>query len=155
MTATGHALVGTMIAVKFPDPVLALSLSFFSHFAFDLIPHWDLGTHWREKTKRKLQVEAAADVILGFILSFALYNFLLKSGFHVEAGPLLVFAAIIAAQGPDWITAPSLIFRRKFPLSEFMYKIQHRLNTKLDKPWGVITQILALMILYIVLFVIF
>lgn len=155
MTAASHALIGTMIAAKVGDPVLAIGLSFASHFIADLVPHWDLGTHWREKTKRRLQLEAVADVLLGFVLSLLLYGLILGIEPHIQAGPVLVFAAIIAAQGPDWLTAPSWMFGKGFPLSDFMYQIQHRLNTKLDKPWGIVSQILALSLLYLILFVLF
>lgn len=155
MTAASHALIGTMIAVKVGDPALAIGLSFASHFIADLVPHWDLGTHWREKTRKRLQLESVADVLSGFLLSFLLYSLILEAEPHTKAGPLLIFAAIIAAQSPDWLTAPSLMFGKGFPLSDFMYQIQHRLNTKLDKPWGIVTQVLALILLFLILFVIF
>ena len=155
MKAASHALIGTMIAAKVGEPALAIGLSFASHFVADIIPHWDSGTHWREKTKIRLQLESVADVLTGFILSFILYGFILQTEAEIKAGPLLVFAAIIASQAPDWVTAPKFIFGRDFPGSEFMYQVQHKLNTKLDKPWGIVTQIVALTLLYLILFVIF
>lgn len=157
MTATSHALIGTMIAARFSgDPVLAIGVSFASHFAADIIPHWDLGTHWRKKTKLRLQLESVVDVLIGFILSYVLYGLILRNeaAFVGENYPF-VFLCIIAAQAPDWLMAPSLIFGKDFPGSDFMYQVQHRLNTKLDKPWGIITQVVALIALFLILFVIF
>ena len=155
MTATSHALIGTMIATKVGDPALALGLSFASHFVADLVPHWDLGTHWREKSKGNLRIEATADVLLGFALSLILYSLLVDIEATTTADFVLIFAAIIVSQAPDWLTAPYLMFGKGFPISDFMYQIQHKLNNKLDKPWGIITQVVALILLFLILFVIF
>ena len=156
MTAASHALIGTMIALKVTNPWLAIGLSFASHFAADLVPHWDIGTHRREKTRPELQKEAVIDVLVGFILSFLLYIFLFRQDTAFVPGSyLFVFLCIIAAQAPDWLMAPKIILGVNFPGSELMYQIQHRLNTKLDKPWGIVTQVAALILLYLILFVIF
>lgn len=154
MTATGHALIGTIIAAKFNNPYLAVPLSFVSHFAFDVLPHWDPGTHHREKTKRRLFYEATADVLVGFVASYFLYIMI-----TAEANFLLLYACVIAAQLPDWITAPYFILNIKHPLvawSKWTYKIQHVLNNRLENPfWGVMTQIGAVVATYILLFEMF
>ena len=155
MTATSHALIGTMIAVKVGDPILAIPLSLVSHFVADLVPHWDLATHWREKTKMRLQLESVADVLLGFNLSFILYGLILQIKPQAQISFILIFASIIVAQSPDWLMAPWVIFGKAFPFSKLMYQIQHRLNNKLDKPWGIVTQVVALIALFLILFVIF
>ncbi|OGH16173.1 MAG: hypothetical protein A3C30_02720 [Candidatus Levybacteria bacterium RIFCSPHIGHO2_02_FULL_40_18] len=145
------------MAAKFSgNPLLAVGASFVSHFVADVVPHWDSGTHWRKKTKERLRREAIIDVLVGFILSYILYSLILQKGPPMAlANYPFVFLCIIAAQAPDWLTAPSWMFGKDFPGSSFMYEIQHRLNVKLDKPWGIITQILALIWLYLILFVIF
>lgn len=154
MTATSHALIGTMIAVKTGNPALAIGLSFASHFAADLVPHWDLATHWREKTKMRLQLESVVDVLLGFILSYILYSLTLQLKPQAQTSLTLIFASIIVAQSPDWLMAPWVMFGKAFPFSKLMYQIQHRLNNKLDKPWGIVTQVTALILLFSILFVI-
>lgn len=153
MTATGHALVAALIAAKFNNPYIALPISFVSHFACDILPHWDSGTHHREKTKKRLFYESVADVLIGFVAAFLLYNFVTDTGNYI-----LLFFAIIAAQLPDWITAPYFILNIRHPLvnwSKSMYKLQHKLNSRLDKPWGIVTQVLTVILLYIFLFKIF
>lgn len=153
MTATGHALVGALIAAKFQNPYLSIPLSFASHFACDVLPHWDAGTHHGEKTKKRLFYESAVDVLVGFILAYVLYNLLTS-----DKNYTLLFFSIISSQLPDWITAPYFILNIKHPIvgwSKSMYKLQHRLNSRLDKPWGIITQVGTIILLYIVLFKLF
>ncbi len=149
MTATGHALIGTLIAAKVSNPVFAVLLSFASHFAGDILPHWDSGTHSRSKTRARIRTEAAFDVIIGFILSFAAYSLLLKQN---NFGLLII--SILAAQAPDWLSAPAFMFNIHIPILEQIYQIQRKLNVKLDKPWGIVTQVVAIVILYWVLFVV-
>ena len=69
MTATGHAIIGTVIAAKVGNPALAIPLAIASHFIADAIPHWDIATHRKEKTKSNLILEAFSDVLLGFVLT--------------------------------------------------------------------------------------
>lgn len=147
MTATGHALIGTLIAAKVSNPFFVVIFSFFSHFAGDILPHWDSGTHARSKTKKRIRIEAAADVLVGFLLSFVLYAFFLKQN---NFGLLII--SILAAQALDWLSAPPFMFNMHIPVLEQIYQIQRKLNVKLDKPWGIVTQIGAIVAFYIVLF---
>lgn len=152
MTATGHALVATLLIAKFPDPLVSLPLAFVSHFALDVVPHWDAGTHHHGKTKEKLFFEAGADVVLSVILSYVLYYYIGGQ----EYGILLL--GIFLSQLPDWLTAPYFILHMKSPLvswSKQMYKLQHKINNRLDKPWGIVTQITTVVLLYVLLFMIF
>lgn len=152
MTATGHALIATLIVAKFQNPYLSLPLAFASHFACDVIPHWDSGTHHHEKTKNRLFIEAGIDVGLSIILSYVLYYYIGGQ----EYGILLL--GIFLSQLPDWLTAPYFILHMKSPLvswSKQMYHFQHKINSRLDKPWGIVTQIGTIILLYILLFIIF
>jgi len=153
MTASGHALVAALIAAKFHNPYVALPLSLASHFACDLIPHWDFGTHHRDKTRRKLFFEAAADVVISVGAAFLVYhNFLGQDNY------MLLYLCVFVAQLPDWLMAPYVILnqRNKFLVwSKWMYKLQHILQSKLNLPWGLVTQIITPVILYIILFKIF
>lgn len=152
MTATGHALVATLLIAKFPDPAICLPLSFASHFACDIIPHWDSGTHHHDKTKERLFFEAGLDVIASIVLSVLLYMALGGGNY------IVLFIGIFLSQLPDWLTAPYFIFHMKSRLvvwSKYTYKLQHRLNSRLDKPWGIVTQVVTVVGLYFLLFQIF
>ena len=149
MTATGHALVGTLIAAKISNPALAVPLALLSHFAADILPHWDVGTQRRKKTRERLIFEVIGDVLLGFALSFFLLAFLPATNIAYA------FLIIIVAQLPDWLMAPYYFFRIRFPLFVWSYRFQKNFNHDLAFPWGVISQIVAVVILYILLFKVF
>lgn len=153
MTATGHALVATLIIAKISNPYISLPLAFVSHFACDLIPHWDAGTHHREKSKKRLFIESGADVAVSIVSSYFLYHSILGQSDYV-----LLYSAVFISQLPDWLTAPYFILKWNHPLvgfSKYMYKIQHKLNSRLDKPWGIVTQVVTVVGLYILLFKVF
>lgn len=141
MTATGHALIGVVIAAKIGNPYLAIPIALASHIAADIFPHWDSGTNGRKKTKKRFLTEAVIDVLVGFIISYGVLLFIFP-----QTDLFYGFIIIIAAQLPDWAMAPYLIGIKKQPFIWF-YKFQSRFNTRLDKPWGIITQIVAISLL--------
>lgn len=147
MTATGHAIIGTVIAAKFGNPVLAVPIAIASHFVADAIPHWDIATHRKEKAKANLILEAFSDVLLGFILSFFILIL-----FFPTTSPSYAFLMILVSQSPDWATAPYYFFGIKS--FKWAYKLQKFFDRDLDKPWGIITQI-AILVTVIVLAKIF
>lgn len=144
MTATAHAIIGTVIAAKIGNPALAIPIAFASHFVADAIPHWDAGTHRREKTPRKLFFESALDVLIGFAVAYAIIYFLFP-----QTNLAYAFFIIIIAQLPDWLMAPYAIFHINFPLFKWAYQIQSKLNVRLDKPWGIINQVAILVFIVI------
>jgi hypothetical protein len=72
MTATGHAVVGTVIAVAVSNPVIGIPLAILSHVAADAFPHWDTGTNKKLKSNRDFVVQSVADLILSYILPLIL-----------------------------------------------------------------------------------
>jgi hypothetical protein len=136
MTATSHAILGTLIAVKFSNPYLAIPLAIASHVLADIFPHWDSGTNGRKKTKERLFKEAAVDVIAGFILSYLLVFYLFPT-----TNLFYVFFMILVAQSLDWLTAPYYILNIKVPPFSWFYQFSSKYNTRLDKPWGIINQV--------------
>lgn len=135
MTATGHALIGTVIAAKVGNPIAAIPIAIASHFLADALPHWDTGYHRKTKTKRKFLIESALDVFLGFALSFVVVKFLFPS-----TNLLYTFVIIIMAQLPDWLTAPYLFFNIKIVPFCWFYKMQKVFDSRLGLPWGFINQ---------------
>ena len=145
MTATGHALIGTVIAAKIGNPALAVPIAFASHFAADAIPHWDTGYHRRQKSKQRFFTQTFVDVAIGFILAYGLIRLFFPSTNYTYA-----FFIILIAQLPDWLTAPYLFFDMDFPPFSSVYKLQKIFDRSIGLPWGVINQV-AVVILIIVL----
>lgn len=137
MTATAHAILGTVIAAKIGNPIFAVPIALASHFAADLIPHWDVGTNRHKKTKKKLIIESASDVLLSFVVSYGIIFFIFP-----QTDFFYAFLILIIAQLPDWLMAPYYFFGiREF---KWAYLIGKNINKDLDLPWGLINQIAIL-----------
>lgn len=133
MTATSHALIGSSLAVLITNPLVAIPVAIISHFGADLVPHWDAGTNRRKKTIERLRFEAALDVLLGFFLSFVIFGLFVN--------PIYLFVMIIAAQLPDWAETPSSKFGFKVPPFSWAEWLGHKLQNRMQLPWGLATQI--------------
>jgi hypothetical protein len=144
MTATGHALIGTVIAAKVGNPVLAIPIALASHFIADALPHWDTGTNRKLKSKKTFFVESVIDVLVGFLLSWLLIVWVFP-----ETNVSYAFLIIIMAQLPDWLTAPYLFFDLNFFPFSNIYHFQKKFDNKLDTPWGVINQTAAVLALIV------
>jgi len=136
MTATSHALIGTVIAAKIGNPALAIPLALASHVISDMIPHWDTATNIEKKGKKRVIIDSFFDVIIGFILSFLIVIFLFP---QTNLG--YVFVIILASQALDWLIVPYYLFDINLPLSKAVYKFQKSFDNSLDKPWGIVTQV--------------
>jgi len=151
MTATAHAIVGTMIAARFVDPVISLPLALGSHYLFDLVPHWDSGTHLRQKSNRRFIYEAFIDGGIAFIVSgFVFYYLFQRTDFFYLY--LVVGFSVL----PDILTVITrFMFKIKNPLWDWNNRLQSKLNRRLGLPWGILTQIIVVGVVYILLFTIF
>lgn len=135
MTATAHALIGASLAVKVVNPYLGIPIAILSHFVADLIPHWDAGTNHRDKSLTRLKIEASLDVLLGFALVFIIFRNL--------TNPVYLFSMVIAAQLPDWLEAPSWLFGIRVPPFSWLDWLGHKLQSRLQLPWGLVTQVVV------------
>ncbi|MBI4079257.1 MAG: hypothetical protein HY429_03085 [Candidatus Levybacteria bacterium] len=140
MTATAHALIGTVIAAKVQNPYLAVPLALASHFVADLIPHWDIATNKRKKSKGRMFNEALIDVLFGFFISYFLIFFLFPA-----TNLLYAFWVIVVAQLPDWLFAPYYFFGIK--QMKWAYTLGKATNTDLDLPWGIVGQAIIVLLL--------
>ncbi len=135
MTATGHAILGAVIAAKIGNPALSIPIAVASHIAADAVPHWDVATNSKQKGKERVLKEAVADVVLGFVLSF-----LILKTFFPTTNLSYAFVIIIASQSLDWLMAPYYFFNINFPLFTYAYNLQKKFENRLREPWGIILQ---------------
>ncbi|SRR4030042_7148199 len=146
MTATAHALVSAAIARSVPNPYLAIPLAITSHFIMDAVPHWDIGTDWRSRSKTMTGALAIGETVLGITLAYFLFRGKVET-------PLLL-STIIVGELPDWLEAPWYIFfaqKNKHGISKKsgfwekltyrMYRRENIFHSKADLPFGLITQI--------------
>ena len=156
MTATAHAIVAGAIATKFPDPIVALPIAFISHFIMDTVPHWDIGTNWRDRSKHTTGVLAVGETIIGATLAYLLFS--------SKVAPALLAATIVVSILPDWLETPWYIFfahqKKHEPaakagfwekLSFAIYKTENVFHTKTQFPLGVLTQVATVLFFLILL----
>lgn len=144
MTATGHAIIGTLIAARIPEPLIAIPLAVASHIAADMIPHWDTATNAKTKGKHRVITETLYDIALGFFLSGLLIFY-----FFPSTNPIYVIFMILVSQSLDWLMAPYYFWNIKFPVFVLAYKFQKKFDNPLDAPWGIVIQIASLIFLVI------
>ncbi|MDP3726802.1 MAG: hypothetical protein Q8Q96_00625 [bacterium] len=142
MTATSHAIIGAVIAAKVGNPALALPLAVASHIVADLIPHWDTAINRDKKGIKRVFYESVVDVLVGFLLSFLLLFFLFP-----KTDLFYAFLIILASQSFDWLLAPYYFFGVK--AFKWAYDFSKKFNTDLGKPWGIINQVVILVLLLI------
>lgn len=143
MTATGHAVIGTIIAAKIGNPYLAAPLALVSHMLADMFPHWDTATNRRKKSKQRIFIDTIFDVLVGFLISYLMIQFLFP-----KTDLLYTFVIVIISQSPDWLMAPYYFFHMK--IFKWMYDLQKKFDSSLDKPWGIINQIAILIFITII-----
>jgi len=140
MTATGHAIIGTSLAAIIPNPFIGIPVAILSHVFADAFPHWDTGTNMKKKSKTEFVIGSFIDLGLSFFLPFILSVY-----FFPQTSLLYIYSMVIAAQGFDWASAPYLFLDWKFPPFSWAISLQRTFDNKLDKPRGLIYQIIALL----------
>lgn len=145
MTATAHALVGGAVAASIHNPILGLTISAASHPFLDMIPHWDFGWGWRKKTKKLLFIEAAGDLIFGFILAYLIFGQFVPN-FWYFAGCVFVSEMWDMAEAPYWF------LNWKFPPFSWIYNIQSKMQGKTKTmEMGIVTQVITVVLLVFIL----
>lgn len=143
MTATAHALVGGAIAAAIPNPAIAIPLALASHPVLDMIPHWDFGWGWRNKSRALFLAEGIFDLTIGLVSSYLIF------GAHTNLFYLLtvIFASLMF----DLLMVPYWFFNWRFPPFSWAYLVQSHINSKAKLPWGIFTQAITVMGVILVL----
>lgn len=143
MTATAHALIGGAIAASIASPAVAFPLASISHPILDMIPHWDLGVGWRKKNKVTFFVESALDLVVGVILAFLIF------GGSVD--PIYLLSCIFFSEIWDILMMPYLLFNWKIPPFSTAYSWQHKIQSNIKLPWGILTQATSVIVFVLIL----
>jgi hypothetical protein len=96
MTATNHVLTGTVVALAVRQPVLAIPLAFLSHFAIDVIPHFEA----RNLSSKIARLFIFSDVFIGGAIAI-LMTVLLQD----YRSSWVIFICAFIALSPDLIWA--------------------------------------------------
>jgi hypothetical protein len=129
MTGFNHGMTGAVIALAVKEPELAVPLAFLSHFACDVIPHWDYGAAgdpgklFTHKFNRALLWDFISGVTAMVIM-----------GLLFPSDKWLIWACMIAAAIPD---LTSLYYRfyierlkkgKQKPFFPFFAKFHHAIQ---------------------------
>ena len=144
MTATGHAIIGVVIASKIANPYIAIPLAIASHLAADAFPHWDTATNKAKKSRARVFSDSIIDVTISLTLPLLLAPFL-----NPSTNLTYVYIIVFFAQFWDWATAPYFFLKMHFPPFTWPYRLQKIFDNPLDKPWGIIGQVGVLLVLII------
>jgi len=135
-----HTIVGATIATKIGNPALSLPLAFLSHFALDLLPHWN--PHIYQEVNSKSQVASRSKkIILVDVLASLFVGAFLALRFYpdfIKVATILV--ACFLAVLPDLVEAPYFFAgsRNKYLLA---YIRLHRRYQKNGPFWlGILVQ---------------
>lgn len=145
MLETPHVALGAAIALKIPNPWIAIPLAFASHFILDKVPHWNPHTYTETvkdggPSKNTIIIAGVDAVIsLGVGLGVA-YSTLPNTNLA-----LTVIACSFASVLPDVSKYPFFLFGK---LRHGFYKkwvdYERTLQVQVNSvPWGLATQILT------------
>ena len=87
------------------------------------------------------------DTVIDVIISYTIVAIMWKVFFPASSGVYLFLMAFVS-QLPDWLEMPKLLLGINIPGSDFNLKIQRwfhdvGFNSRLQAPWGVITQVIV------------
>lgn len=135
MTATNHALAGTIIGLSITQPAVALPLALVSHFALDAVPHFGVQFDKSPRRRKIFHVSLLIDAIL---LS-AVIGYLL-----ISAAGWLALACLFLAGCPDFVQAYKYLFDENFrarPTQQHWFtKFHHNIQWSTTL-WGLLVEI--------------
>jgi hypothetical protein len=141
MMATPHTLVGIAIGAAVQNPVLAVPLAFLSHYATDLIPHWDVYPHFpspdEQRTWKNLFI--LGDILLGIAVGITMTCYALWV-VHDQSAALRIFLCGFAGALPDALYAPVVLAKSKNFWLHFNINIQQKLHIQSDAVFGNLMQ---------------
>lgn len=112
MLETPHVVVGAAIAIAIPNPLVAIPLSFASHFVLDKTLHWNPHTYTETKKfgkpKNSSLVISAVDMVLALAVGFSIAFLVLPDTMHFYTILFSCFAAVL----PDVSKYPFFLFKK-------------------------------------------
>lgn len=147
MLLTPHTIVGVAIATNISNPYLAVILSFISHFLGDKVPHWDFysNTKREERVVGWRPLAVMGDLAVGVASSIAFTCYYL----WVKNDPIMavtVFFCAIASVLPDALSSLTIVGGKEGKFLKILNSIQSKMQFQAPLPWGIVTQILVILI---------
>lgn len=148
-----HTIIGATIAIKVGNPALSLPLALLSHFAFDLVPHWnphiyrEVNSHGQVSVRSKgvIVADSFSALAVGTLLAFRFYPDLNRV--------VTIFAACFLAVLPDLVEAPYFfLFNSTNKYLKAYIKFHRRFQANASFWPGVISQAVVVIICLLIIF---
>lgn len=146
MLLTPHTAVGIAIGAAIPNPIISVPLSFLSHFALDLVPHWDnLGLGEIAHSSRPLKTRAFKLMLLDGLTALSLLLFFLYWAMPDYGVGMTIATSALAANLPDLFYLPLLFGKRKPGWALWVARLQKRVQANSAAPmaFGLSIQLFA------------
>ena len=127
MTGFNHGMTGAVIALTVKNPVLAVPLSFVSHFLTDLIPHFHnmAGSHEEYLFKKRFNIFLVFDFLFSVFLMIVLASLF-------PSQKWLIWSCMIAAAIPDAASAYYRLYGERIKKTKLNYDPLYRLHIKIQ-----------------------
>ena len=147
MLLTPHVLVGVAIGTSITNPIISGPLAIGMHFLGDLVPHWDFFSNTQKEVRLKgwRPIAVMADLVIAVSvgLTATLYCLWVLNN---PAVALSVFIAGICSVLPDALEAPHIYMQKDWGILGVLTRIQSRLQFQAPLPWGIISQVIVMLV---------
>jgi hypothetical protein len=149
MTATNHALTGTLIASLISNPGLAIIMAFASHFLLDALPHFGFKDNTDRYKGQLFKGVLIVDMVF-FIIFLSLLLIL-----ELKISLVILLLCIFAAISPDITNIPRFLrelkTKKEIKTNNFFIKFHTRIQ-KFERPWGIGVEVLVAIVLFSLLY---
>lgn len=139
-----HAVVGAVLAAKIGNPALAVPFAIASHFALDLVPHWNPHLNTELKQYGHLTHKTTFFIVLD-VTAAIIATFFLASYFFPDTQMVtLIFLGALMGILPDLVEAPYFFFGIKIPYVDKLLVFQKSIQNDAHPIIGLLIQVLVL-----------
>ncbi len=144
MLETPHIFVASAIAAKTGNPILALSLAFFSHFVLDEVPHWNPHIMTKEGNVKVIDPKSMKIIIADSVLALTAGSAIALSFLPDFNKSILVITCCFLAVLPDLVEAPYIFlnYKKEYLRKWIFFQKKYQFNTNIT--WGLVSQLIII-----------
>ena len=146
-----HAIVGATIAIKIGNPFLSLPLAFLAHFLLDILPHWNPHIFTEMQATGKVSKKSITIIALDAFLALSVGLFMALQYWPDTNRVIIILLGAFMGVVPDLVEAPYFFFHSKNKLLLKLIHFQGGIQWKTAPFVGILTQIVTLLLCWLVL----
>lgn len=143
MMLISHTIIGLAVARLLPYPAGVAVVAFLSHFAADLIPHWDFFCGTTNESGERLRGWRAIGMLFDLVLSLSLGWFFVWRAYWFLGDSSLAFNFLLGAAFanlPDALEAPYIYHLKQPWILERLTDFHRKLQAWTGLFWGLLIQ---------------